>query len=335
VPAPELAKPPADARHFVIQSVGGKHGDSWSWIAADGTRMGRESMNLRGQVFELDSRATSGRDGMPSSVTIRGGMPQGDANETFTVADGPARWKSPIDAGGARYGAPAFYVSQGGPIDTTAAFIEALLTRPDKTLNLLPGGTAQAARLTDFVVASDASRQTITLWSITGVGTSPVPIWADADNKFFGVSFGIAWLPEPYAREQSKIEDAQARPMAAQAPALAHTLARTPDGPVAFTNVRLFDADNGRFIADQTIVVDKGLITAVGSTASVAIPTGAQTIDGRSKTLVTGMWDGHMHIGGDYTGLQELSMGDTSLRDPGNDDVRTIDRRTRARAGDL
>ena len=32
VPAAELAKPPANARHFVIQSTGGKHGDSWSWV---------------------------------------------------------------------------------------------------------------------------------------------------------------------------------------------------------------------------------------------------------------------------------------------------------------
>jgi hypothetical protein len=54
VPAAELAKPPANARHFVIQSTGGKHGDSWSWVSSDGTRMGRETMNLRGQVFELD-----------------------------------------------------------------------------------------------------------------------------------------------------------------------------------------------------------------------------------------------------------------------------------------
>ncbi|HEV8210563.1 MAG TPA: hypothetical protein VGP77_10590, partial [Vicinamibacterales bacterium] len=71
VPAAELAKPPADARHFVIQSTGGKHGDSWIWLAADGTRMGRESMNLRGQVFELDSSGKAGTDGLPSAITIR------------------------------------------------------------------------------------------------------------------------------------------------------------------------------------------------------------------------------------------------------------------------
>src|ERR1044072_7715166 len=98
-PAAELAKPPADARHYVIQSTGGKHGDSWRWVAADGARMGRESMNLRGQVFELDSSGKAGADGLPSAVTIRGVTPQGDAAETFTISGGTAAWKSPVDAG--------------------------------------------------------------------------------------------------------------------------------------------------------------------------------------------------------------------------------------------
>src|SRR5438093_1454381 len=35
------------------------------------------------------------------------------------------------------------------------------------------------------------------------------------------------------------------------------------------------------------------------------------------------------------SGLQELSMGITSVRDPGNDDARTIDRRARSAAGSL
>src|SRR5436309_11987008 len=132
VPEAELAKPPANARHFLIQSTGGKHGDSWSWLAADGARMGRESMNLRGQVFELDSRGNAGADGLPSAITIRGVTPQGDAAETFTISGGTAGWKSPIDAGTASYSVPAFYVSQGGPIDMTAWFLETLLARPDK-----------------------------------------------------------------------------------------------------------------------------------------------------------------------------------------------------------
>src|SRR6476646_10959166 len=86
VPATELAKPPAGARHFVIQSTGGKHGDSWSWVAADGTRMGRESMDLRGQVFELDSSGKAGPDAMPSTIAIRDVTPTGDAGATFAIS---------------------------------------------------------------------------------------------------------------------------------------------------------------------------------------------------------------------------------------------------------
>ena len=227
VPTAELAKPPATARHF-IESTGGKHGDSWSWVAPDGTRMGRESMNLRGQVFELDSSGIAGADGMPSTIAIRGITPQGDAAETFTISRGTADWKSPIDAGAATYSVPAFYVSQGGPIDTTAWFLETLLARPDKSLELLPGGKARAAKLADLKVGTGAAAQVITLWTVTGIGTSPLPIWADADNKFFALTGGLAWLPDIYAAEQSNIEAAQAKAMAAQAPGLAKALVKVP-----------------------------------------------------------------------------------------------------------
>ena len=110
-PIDQLAKPPGDAAHFIIQSVGGKHGDSWLWAMPDGTRMNRESFNLRGQVFELDSATKAGSDGMPASIVIRGQTPQGDAGETFAVTNGKATWKSPVDAGGANYKVPAFYSS--------------------------------------------------------------------------------------------------------------------------------------------------------------------------------------------------------------------------------
>ena len=334
-PVQELAKPPAGARHLVIQSTGGRHGESWIWTTADGTRMGRESMNLRGQVFELDSVSKAGPDGMPSEIAIHGVTPAGDAAETFSISGGTARWKSQIDAGSAVYAAPAFYMSQGGPIETTAWFLEALLARPDKTLALLPGGKAHAEKLADLQIGSGTSLRTVTLWFITGIGTTPIPIWSDADQKFFAVSFGIAWLPDAYAAEQVKLEDAQTKAMAARGPTLLKSLVTVPTGPVAFTGVRLFDADAARFLTDQTVVVDKGVIAAVGRRASIQPPAGAKVIDGAGKTLVPGLWDCHMHVGDDFTGVQELSMGVTSIRDPGNDDAQTIERRGRIAAGAL
>lgn len=334
-PADQLAKPPADAKHYVIQSTGGKHGDSYAWVAADGTRMARESMNLRGQVWELDYSGTAGPDGMPVKMTIRGVTPNGDAAETFDISGGTASWKSQVDSGSVAYTAPAFYASMGGPFDTSAWFLERLLASPGKTMKLLPGGQARAEKLTTVDVGEGAKKQTVTLWSMTGISTSPLPVWADANDKFFAASFGIAWIPAEYAGEQKRLEEAQTAALAAIAPANVKALLKTPTGPVAFTNVKLYDADNVRFVSGQTVIVDRGLITAVGPAGSTKVPPDAQVFDGTGKTLVPGLWDVHMHMGNDFTGVQELSMGVTSVRDPGNDDMQTMDRRKRAAAGQL
>jgi len=331
----DLAKPPADATHLIISSTGGKHGDSWIWRTSDGAWMGRESMNLRGQVFELDSAEKSGTGGLPTSITIRGFTPQGDAGENFTVADGKASWKSPIDGGGVSYSTPAFYVAFGGPMQLNAQFVERLIASPDKSLALLPGGKARAEKLTSLEIGTGDKKKTVTAWAITGLSTSPFPVWTDPDNKFFGIAVGISWLPDAYESEREKLQKAQGDALAARMPALAKSLAKTPSTPVAFTNVKLFDAENLRFLPDQTVIVDKGVITAVGAATETKPPAGAQVVDGKGKTLVPGMWDCHLHVGDDYTGLQELSLGITSVRDPGNDDTRTIDRRERAAKGDL
>src|SRR5882672_5946336 len=258
VPAAELAKPPADARHYIIQSTGGKHGDSWSWVSADGTRMGRESMDLRGQVWEMDSSGTPGADGLPAAITIRGVAPEGDAAESFSIEGGTAKWRSPVDSGSAAYSGHAFYASQGGPIDTTAWFLDRLLASPNRTLELLPGGKAHAELLTSLEVGGvGAERKTVRLWAVSGINNSPAPIWADANDHFFGLTVGIAWLPEAYAGEQKRMEEVQATAMAAQTAGYAGSLPKVPAGAVAFVNVRMFDADQLRFLSGQTVVIDK------------------------------------------------------------------------------
>ena len=333
--AEQLTKPPAGATHYVIQSTAGKHGDSWLWSAPDGTRMGRESMVLRGQVFELESTGKSGPDGMPTSVVIRGSTPAGDAAETFAVRDGRASWKSPVDAGTTRYESPAFYAPLNAPIDMNAWLLERLLAAPDHTLPLLPGGKARAERLTSMTVGEGANKKEVTAWAVIGVSSSPIPVWADADNKFFGYVQSLIWLPDAYAGEHVRLTEAQTRALAARGPALRSALLKTPAGAVAFTGVQVFDAENKRFLAAQTVVVENGRISAVGAAGSVKVPSGAQVINGAGKTLIPGLWDCHMHVGDDTTGLQELSMGVTSARDPGNDDKLTIDRRERAARGEL
>jgi imidazolonepropionase-like amidohydrolase len=334
-PAAELARPPVDARHFVILSTGGKHGDSWAWTLPDGTRMSRESLNLRGQVWEIDTAIIPGADGMPARVVVRGVTPQGDAAEAFTIAGGQATWQSPVDTGAAAYAAPRYYASFGGTMDTNAAFFERLINAPGRTLELLPGGKAHAEKLTTLEVGDAANRQAITCWSVTGLSNSPIPVWTDARGRFFGVNFGLAWLPAGYEDTLKPTEKAQNDALAAEVARISLALPRIPRTPIAFTGVRLYDADARRFLADQTVVVEGGRIVAVGPAASTSVPSGAERIEGRGKTLVPGLWDVHMHVGGDYTGFQELSMGVTSVRDPGNSDTATMSRAARRAKGEL
>ena len=335
VPKDQLDQPPATAKHFVIQSTGGKHGDSWAWQLPDGTRKARESMNLRGQVWEVDYTGKPGRDGLPTSVTVRGVTPQGDASESFSLTGSSANWQSPIDQGSNAAARGKFYTTMGGPMDTNAWFIERLVASPGHKLALLPGGEARAEPLTTMIVGKGKAAKTIALWQVLGVSNTPLPIWTDAKGKFFAVTNGMGWLPDGYAAEQPRMEKVQAAALGAQAPLLYKRLVTVPKSPVAFTHVKLFDADQLRFLTDQTVVVSGTKIVAVGPAASTMIPAGAQVFDGAGKTLVPGMWDCHMHVGDDYTGPQELSLGVTSVRDPGNDNVKTIDRRQRAAAHQL
>jgi len=144
---------------------------------------------------------------------------------------------------------------------------------------------------------------------------------------------GLSTIRAGYEADQPALQRAQDEALARQSPILAHSLAAVPAGPVAFTDVRAFVG--GRFAEHRTIVVDHGRIAAIGPAGRVRVPRGARIFDGKGKTLVPGLWDSHMHVGDDYTGPSELSLGVTSVRDPGNDDSLTLARRRRQAAGDL
>ncbi len=333
-PVKDLAVPPPDAQRFVIMSTAGQHGQSARWTTAAGEHFGRESMNLRGQIVELDSVSHLGKNGRFDRITIRGFTPTGDAAETFTVSEGRASWKSKVDSGSVAYSTPAMYAAFGGPVDVTADEIEQLISAPGRSLPLLPAGQLRAELLTTAVVGAGAKKKTVTADALIGLDITPTPVWVDESGRFFALVSPLSWLPVGYENSLQELQKAQDDALAKRSPAIARSLLETPGGPVAFTNVRAF-VDGTRFAESQTVVVNQGLITAVGPSASVPVPAGAQVIDGRGKTLVPGLWDSHMHFGGDASGPMLLSLGVTSVRDPGNDNGLTLARRARRAAGEL
>lgn len=111
----QLSTPPAGARHYIINSTAGKHGDVWSWKRSDGPVAYRMSMSLRGWVTEDDELVTVGSDGRPTAIAIRGYTDEGDATEDFSVdGAGVAHWKTVVDSGSAPFGSRR-YNTYGGP----------------------------------------------------------------------------------------------------------------------------------------------------------------------------------------------------------------------------
>ena len=75
------------------------------------------------------------------------------------------------------------------------------------------------------------------------------------------------------------------------------SLAQAPaGGSVAFTNARIIDGTGRAPIERGTLVLTNGRVSAVGATASVTIPAGAQRIDAAGKTIVPGFVNAHAHL---------------------------------------
>jgi enamidase len=104
---------------------------------------------------------------------------------------------------------------------------------------------------------------------------------------------------------------------------------RIDTSSVAITHVRVIDGTGAPARADQTVVIQNGKITAVGSSASTPAPPNAAVIDGSGKSVIPGLVMLHEHLfypngGGWYGNYDEsftrlyLAGGVTSMRTAGN-----------------
>jgi imidazolonepropionase-like amidohydrolase len=316
----QLMKPPAGARHYTISSTAGKHGDIWSWTTPEGKTAYRMSMSLRGWITEDDELITTGSDGRPTEIAIRGFTDSGDATEDFSVdANGVAHWKTTVDSGSAPYGAKR-YNTYGGPWLAGEKDIEALVAAADKGLDLLPNGHASLTMGQSAQIDGPQGPKTVRLAFIKGYGFSPNPIWLDSENRFFGFAGTLSLLPEGYEKSGPKLKTIQDEATAAMVRDVAHKfLAPANRTPTLVDNVLMFDSVAGKYLPDRAVLIADGKVAEVGAAGSIEAPAGATVIDGRGKTLLPGLWDSHQHVGDDWNLLQNLATGMTNYRSPGSD----------------
>jgi imidazolonepropionase-like amidohydrolase len=76
--------------------------------------------------------------------------------------------------------------------------------------------------------------------------------------------------------------------------------------PLAFTNVSVVPMDSQRVLADHTVIVTNGRVTAVGPAAATHVPADAVRVDGRGKYLMPGLAEMHGHIPSPATAPKEF-----------------------------
>jgi imidazolonepropionase-like amidohydrolase len=335
VPKDQLLVPPEDAAHYVVVSTAGKHGDEYMWTLPDGRLALRQSILLRGLIFETDETIRFGPDKMPSEIVIRGVTPSGDAAEEFHLSGQQASWTSPVDKGSSVYSAPAFYLAQGGPFISGAPQVDALLAAGRAGLTLLPSGKASLEKISELEVDGPDGKKKVELQLLRGTAQTPQAIWT-SDGKFFAALLGLGLMPAGYEGNLDRMQAAQDAAIAALAPATAAKfLTADAKRPVLFKNVQIYAADGEKFVRGQNVLTADGKIVSVGATAPASLPANTRVIDGAGKTLVPGLWDSHMHVPDDFTTVSELALGVTSCRNPGGPLELEVSQRERRAKGTL
>jgi imidazolonepropionase-like amidohydrolase len=333
-PKEQLLVPPKDAAHYVVVSDAGKHGDLWRWTLADGRIAYRHSQSLRGWISETDQVVELGPDGLPVSIEVRGITPNGDAAETLKVEGSKASWQSIADSGSSD-GRTGYYFPAGGVPLAVDTLVDKVGAAGNAGVDLLPSGHAVAKLGPTMTITGPSGQKTVRLAYVRGVFAAPQPVWLDDKGKFFAQVAGMSIMPEGYEANAPAMRKFQEEVTAAELKAIAHSFL-TPEAkaPMLFDNVRLFDADGGKFIENQAVLVRDGKIASIGAAGSIA-PAGARVVDGKGKTLVPGIWDSHMHIGDDWDVLSNLANGMTSFRSPGTSIERAQSVVQRRASGDL
>ena len=309
----------AAARTDVILMQGNPAGAQIVTAEADGARVDY-SYNDRGRGDHIVARWSLDAAGVPVAYAGRGNdYMKSPVEETFSLADGKARWRNRTEQGERVLDAPAFYVPANAPPEMLGVLARALLKAPQQRLALLPMGEARIEAAGEATVEHDGRPVTLRQYRITGLGFTPEPLWLDANGDTAALVSGwFSVLPQGREGTAAVLQDAQDTADRAWSKRLAHELVREPKGGLLIRDARLFDPRDLSVTPGSSVLVRGERIVRVAPGADIEVPTGTEVIDARGRFLMPGMWDNHQHFSG-VDGLLDLANGVTSARDLAND----------------
>jgi hypothetical protein len=286
-------------------------------IRDDGTRVTDFEFNDRGRGPRLHEELKTGKGGMLVSLQVSGHSYMGaPVDETFSVEDGVARWKSNLEQGEAQAG--AFYWANEGTLEQLAMLARALLVTESGQADVLPAGKASIRKV--------AGHDNVVLYAISGLDLTPQYIWLDQDGELFALAgswMGLA--PEGKSEILPVLQEIQDQEDKKYHRKLGQTLTSHLPANWIIRNVSIVDVESGTLKQDQLVAVTDGRIVRVVEDKGLDLPVYGdlqpKIIDGQGLTLIPGLWDMHTHLSLE-DGLLQIAAGVTNVRDMGNDPER-------------
>ncbi len=322
-PAPSMPSPvppaasPASAQRFVVRISERPSGSLVIERSGNEQRASFE-YNDRGRGPKLRTRAIVASDGRMVGLTVDGvDYFKGPVAERFGEKDGIYTWRSGAGNGSQSPIEPAVYVPLHGTPAESALLVNALISA-GKPLPVLPAGEVRAEEIARMKVTGGGGRTAEpVLYAVSGLGFLPSYLWLEDGRLFADIS---DWTDTVREGWEGAVDTLRTRQFDAMRVHLrrAAAVAIQPAGALVIRDVALFDAARGKLLPGRTVIVRGQRIEQVGEARAIAVPAGAQVIDGTGHTLLPGLWDMHVHVG-EPDGALHIAAGVTSVRDLAND----------------
>lgn len=277
------------------------------------------------RVVKMQEVITVDEQGYITSQTVKGVSAFGaPIDESFNQKGSIAQWQSTNEQGEEKVEGKKFYVAMDGTGVANSALLKAISNSETGKVDLLPSGQAGMIKLDSVTLDNGKEKKTVHLIGITGFGFSPDFAWYDDDYNFFATDgggwFGV--IPEGWGREHlEQLQEIQKKADNQYLKDLADKLIHTSEKPILVTNANYVDVITGKLVEGQSILVEDGRISKIGT----QIPAGDYTeVDANGKTLIPGLWDMHGHLS-KSDGLLNMPAGVTNVRDMGNTHDNIVD----------
>jgi len=324
------AEDPEESGQFTLFKFAQAIGEERYDVRADGDSLALTStfsFTDRGTPVQLSTSAQFDRTLKPAHFAIKGETARItgiDAEVTIaganaTIREGRETRRAPVPEG-------AFTLAGYAPASMQMELMRYWVShgRP-ASVPLLPQGAVHIELRGRDQVTVGGRTVALDRYSLSGVVWGRETLWLDETGRLaalVGVDAEFdhfeAVRPELEAAVPQLVARAASDGMAAMADTAA-AISPAPSHAIAITGGTILDMTARKPIADGTVVIVDGRITAVGPSGRVAVPRGATIVNAAGKTVMPGLWDMHAHFEQVEWGPIYLASGVTTIRDVGNE----------------